>query len=85
MRSFIKSAQAAQARLERARNSPILPGRSESVVRGFIKSAQVAQARLERARNSPILPVRSESVVRGFIKSSLGPKHQRHHASALHH
>ena len=29
----LKSAQAAQERLERARNSPILPGRSESGVR----------------------------------------------------
>jgi len=28
-----KSAQAAQARHQRARNSPLLPGRSESVVR----------------------------------------------------
>ena len=33
-----RSAQAAQARLERARNSPILPGRSESVVRAFLKT-----------------------------------------------
>ena len=34
---FLKSAQAAEARLERARNSPILPGRSESVVRVFLR------------------------------------------------
>ena len=34
----VRSAQAAQARLERARNSPIRPGRSESVVRVFQKS-----------------------------------------------
>ncbi len=33
-RISVYSAQAAQARLERARTSPILPGRSESVVRG---------------------------------------------------
>ena len=34
---MIDSAQAAQARLERARNSPILPGRSQSVVRVFLR------------------------------------------------
>ena len=33
----LKSAQAAQARHQRARNSPILPGRSESVVRVFLR------------------------------------------------
>ena len=35
---YLKSAQAAQARHQGARNSPILPGRSESVVRVFIKT-----------------------------------------------
>ena len=68
MRVFQKSAQAAQARLERTRNSPLLPGRSESVVRVFQKSAQAAQARHQRARNSPLLPGRSESVVRVFLR-----------------
>jgi hypothetical protein len=34
VRVFHKSAQAAQARRQRARNAPLLPGRSESVVRG---------------------------------------------------
>jgi hypothetical protein len=67
VRVFLKSAQAAQARLERTRNSPLLPGRSESVVRVFHKSAQAAQARLERTRNSPLLPGRSESGVRVFL------------------
>jgi hypothetical protein len=33
VRVFHKNAQAAQARRYRARNSPILPGRSESIVR----------------------------------------------------
>ena len=34
---FQKSAQAAQARRQRARNAPLPPGRSESVVRGSSK------------------------------------------------
>jgi hypothetical protein len=42
VRVFQKSAQAAKARHRRARNSPQLLGRSESVVREFHKSAQAA-------------------------------------------
>jgi hypothetical protein len=36
--AFLRSAQAAQARHQRSRNSPLLPGRSESVVREFLRS-----------------------------------------------
>ncbi len=36
-----QSAQAAQARHQRARNSPILPGRSESVVRGSLEEYRI--------------------------------------------
>jgi hypothetical protein len=64
-----KSPQAALARHQRAKNAPLLPGRSESVVRGSQKSAQAALARHQRARNAPLLPGRSESVVRGSEKS----------------
>jgi hypothetical protein len=60
----VKSAQAAQARHQRASNSPLPPGRSESVVRDSEKSALAAQARHQRASNSPLPPGRSESVVR---------------------
>ena len=35
---LLRSAQAAQARHQRARNSPLPPGRSESVVREFLRS-----------------------------------------------
>jgi hypothetical protein len=53
-----KSAQAAQARHQRARNSPLLPGRSESVVREFLRRLQgrplyaVDHIRLHDARAS---------------------------------
>ena len=53
-----KSAQAAQARHQRARNSPLLPGRSESVVREFFGRLQgrplyaVDHIRLHDARAS---------------------------------
>ena len=40
-----KSPQAAQARHQLARNAPLLPGRSESVVRGSEKSLQAAQSK----------------------------------------
>ena len=36
---YIRSAQAAQARRQRARNSPILPCRSVSVVRVFLRKS----------------------------------------------
>jgi hypothetical protein len=85
VRGFQKSAQAAQARHQRARTSPLPPGRSESVVRGFQKSAQAAQARHQRARNSPLPPGRSEPVVRGFQKSAQAAqaRHQRARNSPL--
>ncbi len=40
-----KSPQAALARHQRAKNAPLLPGRSESVVRGSEKSPQAAQSK----------------------------------------
>jgi hypothetical protein len=46
VRGSPKSAQAASARHQRAKNSPLLPGRSESVVRGSPKSAQAAASPL---------------------------------------
>ncbi len=45
---FLKSAQAAEARHQRARNAPLLPGRSESVVR-------VPQKRSTLVRPGPTL------------------------------
>ena len=75
---LIKSAQAAEARHQRARNAPLLPGQSESVVRGFKKSAQAAEARHQRARNAPLPPGQSESVV---LDSSEGqPRIERHNS-----
>jgi hypothetical protein len=47
LREWLRSAQAAQARHQRARNSPILPGRSESVVRVFLKSRAGAQGGID--------------------------------------
>ena len=52
---FLRSAQAAQARHQRARNSPILPGRSESVVRGSSEDPQ----RQSRTPNTPNPPATS--------------------------
>ncbi len=63
----IRSAQAAQARHQRARNSPIPPAEASPLC-AFLRSAQAAQARRQRARNSPLLPGRSESVVREFLR-----------------
>jgi tRNA A-37 threonylcarbamoyl transferase component Bud32 len=59
-----KSAQAGPARHQRARNAPLLPGPSESVVRDSSESAQAAPARHQGAKDSPLLPGPSESVVR---------------------
>ena len=55
---FFKSAQAARARLQRARNSPLLPGRSESVVRGSSKG-----------RSHPIRPESPVAHTPGIRKS----------------
>ena len=56
-RSFSKSALAAQARRQRASNSPIPPCRSVSVVRVFLKSTDTAATDFFREKTTPQLTV----------------------------
>jgi hypothetical protein len=65
----VRSGRAAQARHQRAKNSHLPPGRSESVVRGSIKAHRPRRLGTNGRGTRPSLPGRSESVVRGSIKA----------------